>query len=144
MRNAIVKASILLLGLVVAAGAAWAEDAAAPEGAPAKGQCVSLNQAIEKLQTDASSMDKLTESQVKDLNKAFTAAYPGAHLVDADQALVFHHAEDPHNAWLVLFKGGCGVREGYLSEKIYRQALGLPPDQPLAPEPEVGKLNAGH
>ncbi|MFZ0693369.1 MAG: hypothetical protein WAN51_04340 [Alphaproteobacteria bacterium] len=143
MRNAIVKASVLLLGLVAAAGAARA-DSAAPEGAPAKGQCVSFNQAIEQLQTDASSMDKLTESQVKDLNKAFTAAYPGAHLVDADQALVFHHTEDPHNAWLVLFKGGCAVRQGYLQEKVYRQALGLPPDEPLAPEPEVGKMNAGH
>jgi hypothetical protein len=143
MRNAIVKTSVLVLGLVAAAGAARA-DSAAPEGAAAKGQCVSLNQTIEKLQTDASSMDQLTESQVKDLNKAFTAAYPGAHLVDADQALVFHHTEDPHNAWLVLFKGGCAVRQGYLQEKVYRQALGLPPDEPLAPEPEVGKMNAGH
>ena len=142
MRDAIVKTGVLLLGLVAATGAARAEDAA--QGAPAKAPCINPTQTIEKLQTDASGMDQLNESQVKDLNKAFTAAYPGAHLVEADQGLVFHHKEDPHNAWLVLFKGGCAVRQGYLQEKIYRDALGLPPDQPLAPEPEVGKLNAGH
>src|SRR5512135_1331073 len=115
MRNAIVKASVLLVGLAAAVGAARAEDAG---GTPGKAPCINPTQTIEKLQTDASGMDKLTESQVKDLSKAFTAAYPGAHLVDADQALVFHHTEDPHNAWLVLFKGGCAVRQGYLQEKI--------------------------
>ena len=117
MRDAIVKTGVLLLGLVAAAGVARAEGTAA-EGTPAKAPCINPTQTIEKLQTDASGMDQLNESQVKDLNKAFTAAYPGAHLVDADQGLVFHHKEDPHNAWLVLFKGGCAVRQGYVTRPV--------------------------
>jgi hypothetical protein len=143
MRKAIVKATVLLLGLVVATGAARAEDGAS-EANPTKANCINPTEAIEKLEGQASSTDKLDSSQIKKVSKAFAAAYPGTHLVDADQALVFHHAEDPRDAWLVLFKDGCAVRQGYLDEKIYRDALGLPPVESSLPPPEVGKMNAGH
>jgi hypothetical protein len=138
MHRAIVKAGVLLFGILVFG------ILAASSAARADGECVSPVRTQEKMQSDSAGFDKLDGNQVKSLNKGFAAAYPGSHLVDADEALVFHHAEDPRTAWLVLFKNGCAVRQGYLDEDVYRSSLGLPPRTPSQPEPEVGRGNAGH
>lgn len=103
-------------------------------GGPAGAECISPQNAKEKMGVGEFRVDALNGEKMTELRELFEKTY-GKSLRESDSALVFlKHTMNTH-AWMILFQDGCAVAEGPLGLDAYLSMTG----EEVVPAPLPGE-----